>query len=203
MTKIKLCGMMRPCDIEWANSCSPDYIGFIFAKKSRRYVSPETAAEFKGMLKPGIKAVGVFVEEDPAVVANLLEKGIIDIAQLHGKEDEEYIKSLKKKTDKPVFKAFRIDGPDDVAKANASCADMVLLDSGDGGTGRVFDWKLLKDIKRPYFLAGGLAPENIEEALRVLKPFGVDVSSGIETDGFKDQAKMADFTAKVRKEDAL
>lgn len=201
MTKIKLCGLTRPCDIAWANELRPDYIGFVFAKKSRRYAAPELAAQLKALLNPEIQAVGVFVNENVDTVAELLRAGIIDVAQLHGKEDESYIAALLAKTDKPIFKAFRIDSEADVAKANASSADLVLLDSGNGGTGTVFDWQLLQGIARPYFLAGGLHPGNIGEAVKALKPFGVDVSSGIETDGLKDQAKMAQFVQAVRKEE--
>lgn len=201
MTKIKLCGLTRPCDIAWANELRPDYIGFVFAKKSKRYAAPELAAQLKALLNPEIQAVGVFVNEDVDTVAELLRAGIIDVAQLHGKEDESYIAALRAKTDKPIFKAIRIDSEADVAKANASSADFVLLDSGNGGTGTVFDWQLLQGIARPYFLAGGLHPGNIGEAVKALKPFGVDVSSGIETDGLKDQAKMAQFVQAVRKEE--
>lgn len=199
MTKIKLCGLSRPCDLEIANRLKPDYIGFVFAQKSRRYVSPEKAAELKSMLDPDIQAVGVFVNEAPEKVALLLANRIIDVAQLHGKEDESYIAALRKLTGKPIIQAFRIDTEADVAAANASAADYVLLDSGNGGTGTVFDWNLLQAIRRPYFLAGGLNPDNAEHAVRTLKPFGVDVSSGIETDKLKDEVKMAAFVAAVKR----
>lgn len=203
MTKIKLCGLTRPCDIDAANKLLPDYIGFVFAPKSKRYASPEVAAELKVRLDPRIRAVGVFVNEDVDQVAKLLADGIIDVAQLHGKEDEGYIARLREKIRKPVIKAFRIDTPEDVALANASSADFVLLDSGNGGTGTVFDWNLLRGICRPYFLAGGLNPENAEEAVRTLKPYAVDVSSGIETDRLKDPRKMTAFVAAVRKGDQI
>lgn len=199
MTKIKLCGLSRPCDIQAVNQLKPDYIGFVFAAKSKRYVSPEKAAQLKAMLEPDIQAVGVFVNESPEQVSALLNQGIIDIAQLHGKETESYIASLRALTDKPIIQAFRIASDADVERANASSADMVLLDSGNGGTGTVFDWNLLQNIRRPYFLAGGLNPENAEEAVRTLKPRGVDVSSGIETGGLKDNEKMAAFMAAVKR----
>lgn len=199
MTKIKLCGLSRPCDIQAVNQLKPDYIGFVFAAKSKRYVSPDKAAQLKAMLEPDIQAVGVFVNESPEQVAALLNQGIIDIAQLHGKETESYIASLRTLTDKPIIQAFRIADEADVERANASSADMVLLDSGNGGTGTVFDWNLLQNIRRPYFLAGGLNPENAEEAVRTLKPRGVDVSSGIETAGLKDNEKMAAFMAAVKR----
>lgn len=201
--KIKLCGLTRPCDIEAVNELQPDYIGFVFAKKSRRYVSPEKAKELKAMLAPGIQAVGVFVNEEPEQIAALLEAGTIDVAQLHGQESETEIRRLRELIDHPLIQAFRIDTEQDVERANASTADYVLLDSGAGGTGTVFDWDLLQAIRRPYFLAGGLDTENLGTVKAKLNPYGVDVSSGIETDGYKDKEKMTAFVAAARKEDTL
>lgn len=201
--KIKLCGLTRPCDIEAVNELQPDYIGFVFAKKSRRYVSPDKAAELKAMLAPGIQAVGVFVNEEPEQIASLLESGTIDAAQLHGQEGESEIARLRELTDHPLIQAFRIDTKEDVERANDSTADYVLLDSGAGGTGTAFDWNLLQAIRRPYFLAGGLETENLGMVKAKLDPYGVDVSSGIETDGYKDKEKMTAFVAAVRKEDTL
>lgn len=198
MTRIKLCGLTREQDISCVNTLIPDYIGFVFAKKSRRYIMPEEARKLKRALFPGIQTVGVFVNEAPEQVARLLNLGIIDIAQLHGSEDERYLRQLRQLTNRPVFQAFRIDKIEDVEKALNSTADMILLDSGNGGTGTCFDWELIRDIKRPYFLAGGLSPENIEEALKVCDPYGVDVSSGIETNGLKDRKKMTGFVNAVR-----
>lgn len=200
MTKIKLCGLSRSCDIEAANELMPEYIGFVFAPKSRRYVSPEKAAELKRMLSPNIQAVGVFVNETPENVATLLSDGVIDIAQLHGNEDNDYINRLRQLTEKQIIKAFRIKSESDISAAEQSEADYVLLDSG-AGTGTVFDWNLIKDIKRPYFLAGGLDVQNVSAAIETLTPFAVDVSSGIETDGHKDKNKMAAFAAAVRKDE--
>ena len=197
MTKIKLCGLSRDCDIEAVNELGPEYIGFVFAPKSKRYVDKERAAGLRSRLRPNITPVGVFVNENPETIADLLKNGIIDIAQLHGSESEEYIENLRKLTDKPIIKAFRIDTEQDVEIANQSSADYVLLDSGQG-TGTVFDWNLLKNIARPYFLAGGLTPDNVSQALTQLHPYAVDISSGIETDGFKDKEKMATFVSNVR-----
>ena len=201
--KIKLCGLTRPCDIEAVNELQPDYIGFVFAKKSRRYVSPEKAEELKAMLAPGIQAVGVFVNEEPEQIVSLLEAGTIDVAQLHGQEGEREIRRLRELTDHPLIQAFRIDTEQAVERANASTADYVLLDSGAGGTGTVFDWDLLRAIRRPYFLAGGLDTENLGTVKAKLNPYGVDVSSGIETGGYKDKEKMTAFVAAARKEDTL
>ena len=198
MTRIKLCGLSRPCDIEAANALRPEYIGFVFAPKSRRYVSPETAEALRKMLDPAIRAVGVFVREDPERIAGLLDRGIIDLAQLHGNEDEKYIARLRALTGKPLIRAFRMDSPADLADARESAADFILLDNGAGGTGESFDWSLLQGFGRPYFLAGGLNPENAAAAVETLRPFAVDVSSGIETDGVKDGKKMKAFVDAVR-----
>lgn len=202
MTKIKFCGLSRACDMKAANELMPDYIGFVFVPKSKRYVSPAAAAELKGLLVPGIKAVGVFINETPEQIADLLNKGIIDMAQLHGDEDENFIRRLQELTDKPVIKAFRIVTANDIKIANQSAADYILLDSG-AGTGTVFDWDLVKNIDRPYFLAGGLSPANVPRAVSRLRPYAVDVSSGIEMDGLKSKTKMAAFAAAIRKEDSL
>ena len=202
MTKIKLCGLSRPCDIEIANELKPDYIGFVFASKSKRYVTYEKAMELKNRLSPEIRAVGVFVNEHPQNVAKLLQIGAVHIIQLHGDEDDDYITQLRLLTDKPIIKAFRIKTENDIKTAEQSTANYILLDSG-AGTGTVFDWELVKSIKRPYFLAGGLNVDNVAKAVKTLHPFAVDVSSGIETDGAKDKSKMTTFVAAVRKEDRI
>ena len=199
MSKIKLCGLSRKCDIEWVNALKPEYIGFVFWSKSKRNVPPEKAKELKNLLSPDIKAVGVFVDEPIENVAELLNDNIIDIAQLHGGEDEEYIKKLRALSDKPIIKAFLLKSESDAERAEKSTADYILVDSGTG-TGKSFDWELLKNISRPYFLAGGLCCENISQAITALDPYAVDVSSGIETNGCKDKNKMAAFVAAVRKE---
>ena len=200
MTKIKFCGLTREEDIKAVNELKPDYIGFVFWPRSSRVVTREKASELKKILDPSIKAVGVFVDEDIEVVKSLLADGIIDIAQLHGHEDETYINSLKNSTGKQVIKAFKIRSGDDTKNAETSPADWVLLDSGMG-TGKTFNWEIIKEVKRPYFLAGGLAPDNAAEAIKALHPYALDVSSGIETEGIKDTKKMTDFYEAVRKED--
>lgn len=198
MTKIKLCGLTRPRDIEWANALTPDFVGFVFARKSKRYISPRNAQKLREKLNQSINAVGVFVNEAPEAVSALLNDGTIDVAQLHGGEDEDYIKALRLLTDRPLIQAFRVDGPADLERARASSADYILLDNGAGGTGTAFDWALLKGFDRPCFLAGGLGPDNVARAVRDVRPFAVDVSSGIETDGAKDYQKMAAFVNAVR-----
>ncbi|MDE7178413.1 MAG: phosphoribosylanthranilate isomerase [Lachnospiraceae bacterium] len=196
--KIKLCGLRRPCDMEVANELRPDYIGFVFAKKSIRYVSPEQAASLRKLLNPDILAVGVFVKERTETVADLLASGVIDMAQLHGGEDETYMKALRRLTDRPLIKAFSVRGEEDIQSACKSTAELVLLDAGEGGTGTAFDRTLLQNMNRPYLLAGGLDASTVGEAVKRWRPYGVDVSSGIETDGYKDAEKMRAFVRAVR-----
>ncbi|CDA14045.1 N-(5'-phosphoribosyl)anthranilate isomerase [uncultured Clostridium sp.] len=197
--KIKLCGLKRIEDIEAVNEEKPDYIGFIFAKKSRRYVSTETAERLKQHLNPDIEAVGVFVNEDIDKVIEQAKKQVIDVIQLHGEEDVAYVKDLKKAVDVLIIKAISMTKPDARQQINMweiSDVDYLLLDSGNGGTGEQFSYKLLQEIgnlKKPYFLAGGLNPENLENAVQQQQnnqPYALDLSSGIETNGIKDLDKI-------------
>ena len=202
MTKVKFCGLTRPKDIEAVNELKPDYVGFVFAPGRKRTVSKQTAKELKSLLSPEIIPVGVFVNETTDVVAELLNEGIIYMAQLHGDEDETYIAELRQKCRerKPVIRAIQFQSPGNISEAKEipdSDADFLLLDSGTG-TGKTFDWDLAKEITKPYFLAGGLCPENVRNAIDTLHPFAVDVSSGIETDGIKDFEKMKAFLTAVR-----
>lgn len=202
MTKVKLCGLTCEEDILAANEFMPDYIGFVFACQSRRYVEPGRALELRRRLNFRIRAVGVFADEDPENIVRLLQKGIIDVVQLHGWEDNLYIRRLKELSDRPVMQAFQVRNEKDIHKAKQSEADCVLLDSG-AGTGTVFDWELVRDIRRPFFLAGGLDAHNVDAAVKCLHPYGVDVSSGIETGGKKDIRKIEAFVNAVRKEEKL
>lgn len=197
MTKIKLCGMTCPEDIQTANLLMPDYIGFVLSPVSRRYISSAQAAALKKLLSPQIAAVGVFVREEVETVAELLNRGVLDAAQLHGGEDALYLARLRALTDRPILQAFRIHGPEALDAALRSPADMILLDSG-AGSGKRFNWDLLLTFPRPYFLAGGLTPENAADAVSALHPYALDVSSGIETDGKKDPAKMKAFVETIR-----
>ena len=197
MTKIKLCGMTCPEDIQTVNLLMPDYIGFVLSPVSRRYISSSQAAALKKLLSPQIAAVGVFVREEVETVAELLNRGVLDAAQLHGGEDALYLARLRALTDRPILQAFRIHGPEALDAALRSPADMILLDSG-AGSGKRFNWDLLRTFPRPYFLAGGLTPENAADAVSALHPYALDVSSGIETDGKKDPAKMKAFVETIR-----
>ncbi|MBE5846151.1 MAG: phosphoribosylanthranilate isomerase [Lachnospiraceae bacterium] len=197
MTGIKLCGLTRQEDIDYVNRLLPDYIGFVFFEKSRRNVMFETAKTLKMRLDPRIKAVGVFVDADISFIGKLARAGVIDLVQLHGNEDEAYIASLRKETQVPLIKAFKVESADDIARANASSADYVLLDSGMG-SGRPFDWTMIAGMRRDFFLAGGISPDNAAEAIARCRPFAVDVSTMIETDGVKDYEKMKAFAMAVR-----
>lgn len=197
-TKIKICGLTRAQDIQTANALQLDYIGFVFAPKSKRFVAPEQAKQLRQQLAPGIQAVGVFVNAPPEQIAALLADGTIDIAQLHGQEDTAYIARLRSLTHAPIWQAFRIESTEDISRANASPADLVLLDHGAGGTGERFDWTLLHGMARPFVLAGGLTPQNAAEAIAQTRPYAVDASSGCETNGVKDPAKMLAFVNAVR-----
>lgn len=186
--KIKICGLFRPEDIEYVNQVQPDYIGFVFYEKSSRYVTREQARALRKMLKEGICAVGVFLNAPLEEVVALLNDGIIDMAQLHGDETEEDILYVKAVTGKPVIKAVKVHERYEVEAWLDSAADYLLFDSG-AGSGKTFDWGLLADIDRDFFLAGGLREENILEAA-ALKPYGLDLSTGVETDGVKDFEKI-------------
>lgn len=198
--QIKICGLMREADIRYVNRLRPEYAGFVFAPGSRRYVSDEETGYLSSLLEPGIVPVGVFVNEDPERVADLLNRGSIRMAQLHGQEDEGYMARLRKRTAAPLIKAFSVESREDAKRAADSGADYILLDQGGGGTGKSFDWRLAAGLKRPWFLAGGLNCENIGRALQAAAPWGVDVSSGVETAGKKDGEKIARFVSQVRRE---
>ena len=194
MTKIKFCGMKTLYDIYAVNEIFPDYVGFVFAPESKRSITPAQAEKFRAALSKKILAVGVFVDEDYQTVAHLLNEGIIDMAQLHGDEPDSYIQILSGLTNKPIIKTF---DEENIELADYSRADFVLLDAGRG-SGKTFDWRKI-NLRRKYFLAGGLNVENVAEAIELLKPFAVDVSSGIETNGRKDFEKMKAFADAVRK----
>lgn len=264
MTCVKFCGITRARDIQSINALhrrypkTPLYVGFVFYAPSKRAISASQALQLKGLLAPDISTVGVFVNEQPAAVASLLNSGVINYAQLHGSEDEAYIARLRELTKKPFIQAFCVKQASDIERARTSSASMVLLDAGRGEGAR-FNWNLLGDtrvnrkndapespytsaapsnastnnaspstdantvacsnnsttsndgtpsattnaatsnasLQRAYLLAGGLSPENVFVACELCHPFGVDVSSGIETQGAKDPAKMQQFLEEV------
>lgn len=196
--KIKICGLYREEDIEYINRARPDYAGFVFYPPSHRNVTESQMGEFRRMLDERISAVGVFVDEEIGRIARLLEEGFIDIVQLHGKENEEYIAELRRSfPGTEIWKAICVRSEQDLVKAEQSSADKILLDNGYG-TGTCFDWGLLGGVSRPFILAGGLRPDNIVEALERFHPEILDVSSGVETDKKKDEEKIKRVIENVR-----
>ena len=200
MTKIKICGLKRPEDIAYVNAAKSDFAGFIIdVPKSRRNVSPEKVRELTALLSPEILPVGVFVNAPMETILSLANDGTLKTLQLHGQESQSYLEELKKQVSIPVIRAFSIRSAEDLTEAEKSPADFVLLDNGAGGTGETFDWSLLSSFKRPFFLAGGLRPENITEAVSRFHPYALDLSSGVETDGYKDKEKIIAAVAAVRR----
>lgn len=190
MTQIKICGLFRSCDIEYVNEGKPDFAGFILNfPKSHRNITAERAAELRRELLPGIRAVGVFVDQPQERILEAVDTAGLDIIQLHGHEDDEFILKLRGRTALPIWKAFKVRNAGDLAAAAQSRADEVLLDNGYG-TGTAFDWSYASSFSRPFILAGGLTPENIPEAVRRLSPKVLDISSGVETDKLKDRKKI-------------
>ena len=202
MTKVKICGLTRQEDIEAVNRFLPDYIGFVLAP-SRRQVTPEQAAYLGGMLRRDICPVGVFVNGSEAVICRLAEEGVIRMVQLHGQETPEQVLRLKERIPVPLIKAIRMEPGHRLDEWQQSEADYLLFDAGAGGTGTMFDHRLLEQMEqltKPWFLAGGMNPDNAREAVRRFTPFGIDVSSGVETDGKKDNRKIERMIRSVRDE---
>ncbi|WP_407377125.1 phosphoribosylanthranilate isomerase [Methanobrevibacter sp.] len=194
MVKIKMCGLRSLKDIEIVNRYKPDYVGFVFAD-SKRKVTHELASQMKVKLSDDIVSVGVFVDASQDEILKLFDDGIIEIAQLHGDESEDYINSLKEKSNSElkIINAIEISHNSDFQKYDNSEADYLLFDSGKG-SGKTFDWSLIKgDINKDFFLAGGINISNIREAIDEFDPYAIDLSSGLETDGVKDETKIREI----------
>jgi phosphoribosylanthranilate isomerase len=197
MTKIKVCGLFRPCDADFANRAMPDYAGLVFCEKSRRNVSPGRARALRAKIDPAIRVVGVFVDAPIGDIARFHREGIFEIVQLHGSEDAGYIARLRAAIPgAEIWKVYKIRTSADLGEAAESKADLVLLDGG-AGAGARFDWELIRAFPRPFILAGGLTPENIPEAL-ALHPCAVDLSSGVEKDGDKNEVLIRAAVAAAR-----
>lgn len=207
--KIKICGLRREEDICCVNAYLPDYIGFVFYPKSKRCVTGEQAQKLKEKLDPRILAVGVFVNADPDEVIALLQKNIIDIAQLHGQESEEQLRKIREQTGKPVIRAVKVTEETNLQEAYQTEADYILLDNGMG-SGKPFPWDVIlqqlaqeelqeKIRRKPFFLAGGISPENMEQAAKAFRPYALDLSSSVETDGVKDPEKIRKLMETIRK----
>lgn len=199
MSRIKICGLSRSCDIDMVNNAKPDFCGFVVnVPRSRRSVSADQLRALRQRLLPSVTPVGVFVNAPPAEVAALLNDGTLSLAQLHGQEDADYIAALRRLTTAPLIQAFRMTDAQDVQRANESPADLILLDNGAGGTGQRFDWTLTRRIDRPFILAGGLTPETLAQAHACCRPYAFDLSSGVESAGYKDANKIIAAVAAVR-----
>lgn len=197
-TKIKICGLRRVEDVDFVNEAKPDFAGVILCRRFWRSVDFDQAKLLRKHLDPNIPLVGVFVNDRFFDVLVALRQGIVDMVQLHGTESEDYITSMQLMSRKPVIKACQVHDASVIPYAVNSAADHILLDSGSG-SGQTFDWSIVKDVQRPFMLAGGLTPENIPAAISAIHPWGVDLSSGVETDRVKDRAKILAAVEAVRR----
>ncbi|MDE5648744.1 MAG: phosphoribosylanthranilate isomerase [Oscillospiraceae bacterium] len=201
--KIKLCGIRRPDDIRYVNEFKPDYVGFILSEGFKRSVGLGTFCELKSHLDKNIKTVGVFVNEPLEYILKYYAEEL-DVIQLHGDETAEYLQELKKMVKCNIWRAVRLKNAEYIITADNMGADLLLFDSfsvkGYGGTGKTADWNIISrvNIKTPYFLAGGLNKNNICDAIKTVKPYGIDISGGIETDGFKDREKIENIMKLIR-----
>lgn len=201
--KIKICGIRRDCDVQYLNKGLPDYAGFVFAP-SKRQVSLEQAIKLRTMMDERIISVGVFVNASIDDVVSCVEKGAIQVIQLHGDEDERYIRELRERVKSVIFKAVRAKNVECIREADSLSCDYLLIDAYHenmyGGTGETFSWEMIpKDLKHPFFLAGGLKESNILHAIHEVPCIGVDISGGVETNGYKDQEKIEQIVDMVRK----
>ncbi|WP_258113484.1 phosphoribosylanthranilate isomerase [Aerococcus urinae] len=199
MPKLKICGLKRLVDISYCNPLPIDYVGFIVDyPKSQRSVNLSTLKDLSQAVDPKIQKVGVFVNYPLEIIADLLNEGVIDIAQLHGRESPADIINLQNLTNKSIWKAFAISEASDLARAKTSPADQILLDYKEAGSGKSFNWKLLEDFDRPFILAGGLNVTNIEAAMNQVHPAGLDLSTGVESQGDKDPDKIKEIVRMVK-----
>lgn len=185
MTKVKVCGLRRDIDIEMANKYKPDFVGFVFAHGKVRKISKDDAIRFKNNLSSDIIAVGVFRNDPLEYVIDIAKSGSIDMIQLHGDEDIDYIREVQR-VGLPIIKAYK----------DYETCDYALFDNPDPGKGMLFDWSKI-DHSKPFFLAGGLNEKNVGDAIKT-KPYCIDASSSLETDGFKDEEKVKEFIRLVR-----
>jgi phosphoribosylanthranilate isomerase len=209
VTKLKICGICRDKDVEYVNECLPDYVGFVFAERSRRRVTAETAKRFSRALDERVLAVGVFQNASVSEIAELCNDGTIALAQLHGNEDEAYIAALKRLTNATIIKAVtpNVGAVSTGAVLPTTAAEFFLFDGKDAGSGKTFDWDAFSNAlsavgkdgrAKPFFLAGGINAQNATEAIRRFAPYCLDVSSGAELDGVKNLAKMKEIISITR-----
>ena len=208
--KVKMCGISKVETIPAIVDAKPDYMGLVFAPSKRQVTVEQAKILIEELHKQCInhydikvvKTVGVFVNETLDNLVRIADTANLDAVQLHGDEDEAFIQSLKERTNVEVWKAIQIRSAADVEKWIDSSADMLLFDAYHkderGGTGEVFDWSSLDAFERPFMLAGGIDSTNVARAIRTVRPYGIDISSGIETNGMKDDKKITAFTKIVK-----
>lgn len=208
--KVKMCGISKVETIPAVVEAKPDYMGLVFAPSKRQVTVEQAEILVEELHKQCInhydtkvvKTVGVFVNETLDNLVRIADTANLDAVQLHGDEDEAFIQSLKERTNVEVWKAIQIRSAADVEKWIDSSADMLLFDAYHkderGGTGEVFDWSSLDAFERPFMLAGGIDSTNVARAIRTVRPYGIDISSGIETNGVKDDEKITAFTKIVK-----
>ena len=215
--KVKMCGISKVETIPAVVEAKPDYMGLVFAPSKRQVTVDQAKTLVEELHKQytkrynngaeqsnndEIKTVGVFVNETLDNLVSIATEANLDVVQLHGDEDEAFIQSLKERTNVEVWKAVQIRSAADAEAWIDSRADMLLFDAYHkderGGTGEVFDWSCLDEFERPFMLAGGIDSTNVARAIRTVRPYGIDISSGIETDGVKDDEKIKAFTNIVR-----
>ena len=208
--KVKMCGISKVETIPAVVEAKPDYMGLVFAPSKRQVTVDQAKTLVEELHKQyavrynseTIKTVGVFVNETIENLLKIAEEVKLDVIQLHGDEDESFIQILKEQSNVEVWKAVQVRNAADAEKWIDSSADMLLFDAYHkderGGTGEVFDWSSLDEFERPFMLAGGIDSTNVARAIRTVRPYGIDISSGIETNGVKDNEKVKAFTNIVR-----
>ena len=208
--KVKMCGISKVETIPAVVEAKPDYMGLVFAPSKRQVTVEQAKILIEELHKQCInhydtkvvKTVGVFVNETLDNLVRIADTANLDAVQLHGDEDEAFIQSLKERTNVEIWKAVQIRSAADVEKWIDSSADILLFDAYHkderGGTGEVFDWSSLDAFERPFMLAGGIDSTNVARAIRTVRPYGIDISSGIETNGMKDDKKITAFTKIVK-----
>jgi len=203
---IKFCGVRTGQDAIFCNILKPDYMGIILSPGFRRTITPEQAASVVRYLSPSVRSVGVFVNASTAEILRTLQIVPLHVIQLHGQESASQIAQLQTETHLPVWKAVRVRNTDDIRRAETLGANRLILEGyvskQIGGTGIKADWNTIAQAspKQPYFLAGGLTPDNLRTAMKIVTPYGVDLSSGTETGGVKDFRKMQEIIRIVRGE---
>lgn len=201
MTKIKICGLRSLEDVDIVNQYEPDYIGFVFAP-SKRMVTQELALEMRRRLKSSIQSVGVFVNAPISQILSLAEQHVIDVIQLHGDETEKEIVKLRETTKLPIIRSIRVKSQEQILQASQLEVDYLLCDTfvkGQyGGSGLTFDWTLIPKVRQPIFIAGGINLSNVKDVINQAQPYCIDISSGVETEGRKDEAKIKEIIETVR-----